>query len=362
MGKFKKIFRRLPDPRADNARHDLVEVLVIALAALLCGADSCSDMAEFGQAKEGLLRLLLRLEHGIPSHDTFSRVFRLLNPGTFEKRIASLHGGLCQGQWAQTYRGGGSRRQGLARSLRTRWKGHAAATGQRLCGGCQHGFGPAKSGWSQRDGRSFGSTGASVAGRLHGYRRRAALPPCLCGGGARARRRLCSGDQSQPRALVHGGYATVCAIGQAQHRRTDRAFEPRSAAKRGARPSCATPAWLLSTASQAPRRWAGSLRAGVSEVSGPMPRWCATISCPNTSPPRGCCTSPAVIGASRSGFIGCSTSISRRKPTAPERTMLPRTSLSCAGSRSTCSDPIATPRRYGAKSSAQAGTTPSSSP
>lgn len=84
MGKFKKIFRRLPDPRADNARHDLVEVLVIALAAVLCGADSCSDMAEFGQAKEGLLRLLLRLEHGIPSHDTFSRVFRLLNPETFE--------------------------------------------------------------------------------------------------------------------------------------------------------------------------------------------------------------------------------------------------------------------------------------
>src|SRR5260370_42138624 len=85
MGKFKKIFRRLRDPRADNARHDLVEVLVIALAAVLCGADSCSDMAEFGQAKEELLRRLLRLEHGIPSHDTFSRVFRLLDPEAFEK-------------------------------------------------------------------------------------------------------------------------------------------------------------------------------------------------------------------------------------------------------------------------------------
>jgi predicted transposase YbfD/YdcC len=84
MGKFKKIFGRLPDPRADNARHDLVEVLVIALAAMLCGADTCSDMAEFGQAKEGLLRLFLRLEHGIPSHDTFSRVFRLLKPEAFE--------------------------------------------------------------------------------------------------------------------------------------------------------------------------------------------------------------------------------------------------------------------------------------
>ena len=84
MGKLKKVFRRLADPRAANARHDLAEILVIALAAVLCGAETCSDMAEFGEAKEGLLRLFLRLEHGIPSHDTFSRVFRLLEPGAFE--------------------------------------------------------------------------------------------------------------------------------------------------------------------------------------------------------------------------------------------------------------------------------------
>lgn len=84
MGNFKKAFRRLSDPRAANARHDLLEVLVIALAAVLCGAETCSDMAEFGEAKADLLRLFLRLEHGIPSHDTFSRVFRLLEPEAFE--------------------------------------------------------------------------------------------------------------------------------------------------------------------------------------------------------------------------------------------------------------------------------------
>jgi predicted transposase YbfD/YdcC len=83
MGQFKRIFRRLPDPRAANARHDLLEVLFIALAALVCGAESCADMEDFGQAKEELLRLFLRLEHGIPSHDTFSRVFRLLKPEAF---------------------------------------------------------------------------------------------------------------------------------------------------------------------------------------------------------------------------------------------------------------------------------------
>jgi predicted transposase YbfD/YdcC len=84
MQRFETAFQRLPDPRADNARHDLLEVLFIALAAVLCGAEGCSEMEEFGQSKEGLLRLFLRLEHGIPSHDTFSRVFRLLKPEAFE--------------------------------------------------------------------------------------------------------------------------------------------------------------------------------------------------------------------------------------------------------------------------------------
>jgi predicted transposase YbfD/YdcC len=84
MEKFESIFRDVPDPRADNARHDLVDILVIGLAAVLCGADGCADMAEFGLAKESLLRQFLRLEHGIPSHDTFSRVFRLLDPQAFE--------------------------------------------------------------------------------------------------------------------------------------------------------------------------------------------------------------------------------------------------------------------------------------
>jgi len=85
MRKFRRIFRRVPDPRADNAWHELLDVLLIAFAAVLCGAENCSDMAEFGRAKEGLLRRILRLEHGIPSHDTFSRVFRLLDPQAFEQ-------------------------------------------------------------------------------------------------------------------------------------------------------------------------------------------------------------------------------------------------------------------------------------
>jgi predicted transposase YbfD/YdcC len=84
MQKFNKIFGKLRDPRAPNALHELLDILVIALAAVLCGAKGPTDMALFGRSKEKLLRQFLRLEHGIPSHDTFGRVFRALEPEPFE--------------------------------------------------------------------------------------------------------------------------------------------------------------------------------------------------------------------------------------------------------------------------------------
>jgi predicted transposase YbfD/YdcC len=90
MEKFKKIFRGLPDPRAPNAYHDLFDILVIALAAVLCGAKGPTDMALFGRSKEKLLRQFLPLEHGIPSHDTFSRVLGALDPQAFEKSFRAF--------------------------------------------------------------------------------------------------------------------------------------------------------------------------------------------------------------------------------------------------------------------------------
>ena len=83
MDAFFACFAGLEDPRDDNARHDLLELLVIALCAVLCGAEDCSDMALFGRAKEAFFREFLSLRHGIPSHDTFSRVFRLIDPVKF---------------------------------------------------------------------------------------------------------------------------------------------------------------------------------------------------------------------------------------------------------------------------------------
>ena len=85
MERFTQVFSALPDPRADNTAHDLTEILFIALLATLCGAQTCCDIALFAKTKEQLLRTVLVLAHGVPSHDTFSRVFRMLDPQAFEK-------------------------------------------------------------------------------------------------------------------------------------------------------------------------------------------------------------------------------------------------------------------------------------
>src|SRR5215207_4055578 len=84
MEEFVACFAEVVDPRQDNARHNLHELLLIALCTILTGGKDCSDMALFGTVKEPFLRQFLRLRHGIPSHDTFSRVFRLLDPAPFE--------------------------------------------------------------------------------------------------------------------------------------------------------------------------------------------------------------------------------------------------------------------------------------
>jgi len=79
-------FAELEDPRTGNAgRHDLIEILVIALCAVMCGGENACDMAMFAREKEAFLREFLKLENGPPSHDTFSRVFRLLDPEQFRQ-------------------------------------------------------------------------------------------------------------------------------------------------------------------------------------------------------------------------------------------------------------------------------------
>ena len=74
-------FATLADPRAERGKeHLLVDILTITLCAVICGAEDWVAVATFGETKERWLRTFLALPNGIPSHDTFGRVFRLLDP------------------------------------------------------------------------------------------------------------------------------------------------------------------------------------------------------------------------------------------------------------------------------------------
>jgi predicted transposase YbfD/YdcC len=81
---FVACWEGLDDPRTGNAGlHDFHELLLIALCTVLCGGQGATEMARFARAKEPFLRSFLKLENGLPSHDTFSRLFRLLDPAQF---------------------------------------------------------------------------------------------------------------------------------------------------------------------------------------------------------------------------------------------------------------------------------------
>lgn len=77
---------KIKDPRIDRTKdHLLIDILTIAVCAAICGADSWTEMEEFGEAKEEWFRTFLELPNGIPSHDTFRRVFMLIRPADFQQ-------------------------------------------------------------------------------------------------------------------------------------------------------------------------------------------------------------------------------------------------------------------------------------
>ncbi|MDE0071346.1 MAG: ISAs1 family transposase [Caldilineaceae bacterium] len=95
-------FEDLEDPRVERTKlHQLRDIIVIAICAVICGADNWVEIEEFGRAKRDWLEALLGIPNGIPSHDTFGRVFARLDAEKFEacfvKWVQHLHE-LTQGQ------------------------------------------------------------------------------------------------------------------------------------------------------------------------------------------------------------------------------------------------------------------------
>jgi predicted transposase YbfD/YdcC len=80
-----RYFKMIPDPRAANARHLMSDVLSIAILAVLCGSESWAAVEAWGLGNLDWLATFLELPHGIASHDTFDRIFALLDPLEFEK-------------------------------------------------------------------------------------------------------------------------------------------------------------------------------------------------------------------------------------------------------------------------------------
>ena len=83
---LESIFAQVEDPRMERTKlHRLRDIIILAICGVLCGADGWVEIEEFGKAKEAFFPELLDLPNGIPSHDTFGRVFALIDPKQFEE-------------------------------------------------------------------------------------------------------------------------------------------------------------------------------------------------------------------------------------------------------------------------------------
>ena len=83
--KLHEYFRQIPDPRLNrNKQHLLIDIIILSILAVICGAESWDSIELFGKTKKDFLSTILRFPNGIPSHDTINRVFSLLRPERLE--------------------------------------------------------------------------------------------------------------------------------------------------------------------------------------------------------------------------------------------------------------------------------------
>lgn len=94
---IKKHFSQIEDPRGKQGRlHKFTDIMVISILATICGADDWTEIEEYGVSKRDFLEQILELPNGIPSHDTFGRVFGMIEPSVFEKYFSLWVRDLCE--------------------------------------------------------------------------------------------------------------------------------------------------------------------------------------------------------------------------------------------------------------------------
>lgn len=94
---FVEFFADMPDPRLDRKKkYELVEIFVVALCAVLTGAETWIEIEQFGNVRLAWLRRFVALKNGIPSHDTFGRVFSLIDPQEFGARFLNWVQEVCR--------------------------------------------------------------------------------------------------------------------------------------------------------------------------------------------------------------------------------------------------------------------------
>jgi predicted transposase YbfD/YdcC len=121
LGSIRKHFRGLKDPRVvGRSRHLLIDIVVIAICAVIADCDDWPDIAQFGREREAWFRRFLRLPHGVPAHDTFERLFAALDIRVFER---------CCVSWLRD----------VAQLVSA---GHIAIDGKSLCGSAGSTLGP----------------------------------------------------------------------------------------------------------------------------------------------------------------------------------------------------------------------------
>jgi len=353
MRRFRRLFRGVKDPRASNARHDLVEILFIALAATLAGAKSCIEFEAFGLGRAAALGEILELPHGIPSHDTFSNVFRALEPealvavlrkftkGFSAKGVVALDGKALRGAYARG-------KQAVPLHMVNLW---AAETRLALAQRKAPNRNEAKGALELL--ASLDLKGAIVtADALHCRPDTAAL--------IRARKGHYVLALKQNRGLLFkAADALVTAV-----RKPSRAAEPAARAhgrRSGARPWSYPPQALARpTASPISSPSAASTAGAAPMARRPSPSAASSYS-PASSRPSSCSRPSARTGASRTTFTGCSMSCSPRTPAAAARITPRRTSPHSESSPSTSCRQPQDQSASATKCSAQDGTTTSCS-